>query len=1052
MEALLPSEIARLVWGYLQAECPSAGHVFLKNCPALAECRDAKQKGRRVLDTVHGHSLLDLLADLSDTFNYVYEAQNCLSPEEQSDVKSKLSLCNKVDALFTHVKATSAFEAQREEVNAMGEGIADYREGSPVNTNPSIDDVMNTSPVRALMANLANKLKQNKTSIPFKKRRMTGSPSMNLEGTSDDSGMAPPADIVPILHPILKNTQFHERIAESINKIFQPKASCEDVNQDLEKVIHQVVKETEKDPTFEEIIQEICVGTQDFSAALSDVGSEDNGLGPALSPPLSLQLDSNGQDFAQANELHTPDPEEIEIQNTPTRGRKGRAKGASAEPQNEVPLKARLRSASKLGHCDGDASQDSLHILNEDAVRSIVEAIPDIDIATPPEGETAMDVSVDKKQDGNVENEKTSVEAPEITLEIPLSLEEQQSVSMFNQPMPISSDFSQPETQVQEPPAPPAPILPPTKIHPNPPLPSNPVGSIILIMEPQDSINTTPNNTRNIFTQRYPSIRPNGALPKIMPQAKPDRKLNQKVKVPKSGGKKLAAPDMPPPVITIEGLIVHPPVEQEFEQDYPNVSAPEVEEDPTPPTPDIIPPTPEHALPSASPFPQGQPLPQMAFVSMPSISPAQQGARSTDPPRDSPIAPVLAEGSTERPIEVRKSLSTPRRGSNYVRALDFSTPKQHKVAARRAHTSPKLAQHRSPSSTVKHLFTAARIVRSRLFEKSPETAKSKKLNKLSLISEEEPPSAPAEVETSVPENEIPPPPLVEESPTQPSPPIETPPSPHTPPLPKSPEIQPAKDSMSWDAKLRSLIGPVSNASSPKKSPVKNKRRRIGGEKASPKKRRSTPKKTPTKDRKSAQKAKEKNKRSKITPAKSATKRSRAALRTLNSSPTLSQTCAEKERLLESLQLSPSKPPPRIPEPTFELGNPRMKLVTCAWQGTSAGNFEPDLDRSYCMTISVEGEDGEEMDISLKWGQTHVWDSYQGETVTWAERRKQIESSEEELDRGPEDDDLMTFALIGSPSKSRSKVQSPQESSNPQDMLRKVGVDNFLSALHGKAKK
>lgn len=55
--------------GYLQKECPSAGHVFLKNSSALAEFREAKRLGRRALDTVNGHSLIDLLSDVSDTYN-----------------------------------------------------------------------------------------------------------------------------------------------------------------------------------------------------------------------------------------------------------------------------------------------------------------------------------------------------------------------------------------------------------------------------------------------------------------------------------------------------------------------------------------------------------------------------------------------------------------------------------------------------------------------------------------------------------------------------------------------------------------------------------------------------------------------------------------------------------------------------------------------------------------------------------------------------------------------------------------------------------------------
>jgi len=121
-------------------------------------------------------------------------------------------------------------------------------------------DILAASPMRALMANLANKLKQNKTTVPFKKRKMTGSPSMNLEATSDDSGMAPvEMDPEAIFLPIFKNTLFHEKIAESINKILQPNKSCEEVlSKDLDVAIQQVVSETEKDPSFEDIIQEMC--------------------------------------------------------------------------------------------------------------------------------------------------------------------------------------------------------------------------------------------------------------------------------------------------------------------------------------------------------------------------------------------------------------------------------------------------------------------------------------------------------------------------------------------------------------------------------------------------------------------------------------------------------------------------------------------------------------------------------------------------------------------------------------------------------------------------
>jgi len=65
------------------------------------------------------------------------------------------------------------------------------------------------------------------------------------------------------------------------------------------------------------------------------------------------------------------------------------------------------------------------------------------------------------------------------TLEISLSLEEQQQVCLFNEPVPIAT--------TSQPMEPPAPIFPPVKYHLNPPMPTHPVGSVILIMD-QDEV------------------------------------------------------------------------------------------------------------------------------------------------------------------------------------------------------------------------------------------------------------------------------------------------------------------------------------------------------------------------------------------------------------------------------------------------------------------------------------------------------------------------------------------------------------------------------------
>jgi hypothetical protein len=136
------------------------------------------------------------------------------------------------------------------------------------------------------------------------------------------------------------------------------------------------------------------------------------------------------------------------------------------------------------------------------------------------------------------------------------------------------------------------------------------------------------------------------------------------------------------------------------------------------------------------------------------------------------------------------------------------------------------------------------------------------------------------------------------------------------------------------------------------------------------------------------------------PIKESGKRqSRSALRTLNTTPPPSpeKSSPEKERLLESLQLSPSKVPPRVPEPTISLSNPAMKLFTCEWSGSSAKRNLPPVDRSYSMTISVEADEGQEMDICLAWNQPEIWDSNQRTTEQFTE---QDESSDEEDDGPP----------------------------------------------------
>ncbi|XP_018299762.1 serine-rich adhesin for platelets isoform X2 [Mycetomoellerius zeteki] len=66
MEALLPSEIARLVLGYLEDQkCAEAAKLFLETSPHLQECRTVLSCGRRFSTRVNGLTLMDIIEKLS---------------------------------------------------------------------------------------------------------------------------------------------------------------------------------------------------------------------------------------------------------------------------------------------------------------------------------------------------------------------------------------------------------------------------------------------------------------------------------------------------------------------------------------------------------------------------------------------------------------------------------------------------------------------------------------------------------------------------------------------------------------------------------------------------------------------------------------------------------------------------------------------------------------------------------------------------------------------------------------------------------------------------
>ncbi|KAE8745742.1 hypothetical protein FOCC_FOCC007538, partial [Frankliniella occidentalis] len=82
MEALLPSEIARLVLGYLEEEkCGDAAKCFLNSSPHLGEIRALSQRGKKYPTKVNGLSLKDVLEEYCTVHTIVQESVSSMSEQ-----------------------------------------------------------------------------------------------------------------------------------------------------------------------------------------------------------------------------------------------------------------------------------------------------------------------------------------------------------------------------------------------------------------------------------------------------------------------------------------------------------------------------------------------------------------------------------------------------------------------------------------------------------------------------------------------------------------------------------------------------------------------------------------------------------------------------------------------------------------------------------------------------------------------------------------------------------------------------------------------------------
>lgn len=74
MPSFLPSEIGRLIYGYLLTECNEGlANEFLNSCDSLRECQQQKQRGRRFYATVQDLTLMSILNQYSILSSMIFE-------------------------------------------------------------------------------------------------------------------------------------------------------------------------------------------------------------------------------------------------------------------------------------------------------------------------------------------------------------------------------------------------------------------------------------------------------------------------------------------------------------------------------------------------------------------------------------------------------------------------------------------------------------------------------------------------------------------------------------------------------------------------------------------------------------------------------------------------------------------------------------------------------------------------------------------------------------------------------------------------------------------
>lgn len=123
METLLPSEVARLVLGYLEEEkCVDAAQCFLNSSPDLGEIRSIAKKGKKYPTKVNGYSLKEVLEEYSLVHSIVQDSMSSMSEQPGG---------NMIDCLRLLVRACQPVQVHINLHPQQGQGLSTSKSDNP---------------------------------------------------------------------------------------------------------------------------------------------------------------------------------------------------------------------------------------------------------------------------------------------------------------------------------------------------------------------------------------------------------------------------------------------------------------------------------------------------------------------------------------------------------------------------------------------------------------------------------------------------------------------------------------------------------------------------------------------------------------------------------------------------------------------------------------------------------------------------------------------------------------------------------------------------------